>query len=75
MSLAENAYDVIMTSPLVQFFQNVNFSSSYKGLSAHQMCFIWVKESKVTEGGGIPPQVENVLNRPGEIGLSIFRIS
>ena len=30
----------------------------------------WIKESKVTEGGGIrPPLVENVLNRPGEIGL------
>ena len=27
---------------------------------------IWIKETKVTEG---PPQVENVLNRPGEIGL------
>ena len=31
---------------------------------------IWVKESKVTEGGESAPQVENVLNRPGEIGLS-----
>ena len=32
---------------------------------------IWIKGSKVTEGGGIrPPQVENVLNRPGEIGLN-----
>ena len=32
---------------------------------------IWIKESKVTEGGGNPPppQVENVLNRPGEIEL------
>ena len=31
---------------------------------------IWIKESKVTEGGGNPPpQVENVLNRPGGIGL------
>ena len=31
---------------------------------------IWVKENKVTEGGGNPPpQVENVLNHPGEIGL------
>ena len=26
-----------MTSPFVQFFENVNFSSSYKGLSAHQI--------------------------------------
>ena len=31
---------------------------------------IWVKESKVTEGGRNPfPPGENVLNRPGEIGL------
>ena len=27
---------------------------------------IWVKESKVTE----VPQFENILNRPGEIGLT-----
>ena len=36
--------------------------------------FIWIKESKVTEGGGgfrPDPQVEIVLNRPGEIGLNI----
>ena len=32
---------------------------------------IWIKENKVTEGGrNPPPQVENVLNRPGEIGLN-----
>ena len=34
---------------------------------------IWIKENKVTEGVRIPPppppQFENVLNRPGEIGL------
>ena len=30
---------------------------------------IWVKDRKVTEGGRFCPQVENVLNRPGEIGL------
>ena len=31
---------------------------------------IWIKETKVTEGGrNPPPQVENVLNRPGEIGF------
>ena len=30
---------------------------------------IWIKETKVTDGDGICPQVENVLNRPGEIGL------
>ena len=35
---------------------------------------IWIKETKVTEGGGIrpPPQVENVLNRPGEIRLILL---
>ena len=32
---------------------------------------IWSKESKVTEGAR-PPQVENVLNRPGEIGLNYW---
>ena len=32
---------------LFNFFENVNFSSSYKGLSAHQ---IWFTKSKVTEG-------------------------
>ena len=32
---------------------------------------IWGKERKVTEGAeSAPPQVENVLNRPGEIGLN-----
>ena len=31
---------------------------------------IWMKGSKVTEGGAeSAPQVENVLKRPGEIGL------
>ena len=37
---------------------------------------IWIKDSKVTEGGRNPPpsQVENVLNRPGEIGLKEIRI-
>ena len=35
---------------------------------------IWMKESKVTRGGGgldPHPQVKNVLNCPGEIGLKI----
>ena len=41
---------------------------------------IWVKESKVTEGGGgiRPLQFENILNRPGKIGLNdsmtIYRV-
>ena len=31
---------------------------------------IWIKKNKLQRGGGIPPtQVENVLNRPGKIGL------
>ena len=30
---------------------------------------IWIKESKVKEGGNPPNQVENVLNRPCETGL------
>ena len=72
LSLVENVYDVIMTSPFVQFFENVNFPSSYMGLSAHQ---IWLNlgQGKQSYGGGRippPPQVENVLNRPGEIGLT-----
>ena len=31
---------------------------------------IWIKESKVTEWGGGGGKVENVLNRPSEIGLN-----
>ena len=61
-----------MTSPFVQLFENVNFSS-YKGLSAHQIWFNLGqgKQSYGGEGGRNlpPPQVENVFNRPGEIGL------
>ena len=42
-----------------------------KGYQHTKFGLIWVKESKVTEGGGrIHPQVENVLNRQGEIGLT-----
>ena len=62
-----------MTSPFGQLFENVNFSS-YKGLSAHQIWFN-LSQGKQSYGGGRtesapPPQVENVLNRPGEIGLN-----
>ena len=36
----------------------------------HTKCgLIWVKDSKVTGGGG---GFENVLNRPGEIELKMF---
>ena len=62
-----------MTSPFLQFFENVNFSSSYKGLSAHQIWFnLGQGKAKLRRGGGgiRPPQVESVLNRPSEIGLS-----
>ena len=75
ISLAENAYDVIMTSPFVQFFENADLSSSYDGLSPHQ---IWynLDQGKQSYGGGgansAPPQVENVLNRPDEIGINTF---
>ena len=33
---------------------------------------VWIKDHKVTGGGGADsasPQVENVLSRPGEVGL------
>ena len=35
---------------------------------------IWIKETKVTEGGAesAPPQVGNVLNRPGEIKIGLI---
>ena len=55
-----------------------NFSSSYKGLSAHQIRFNF-GQGKQSYGGGQnpppPPQVENVLNCPGEIGLILFHSS
>ena len=58
---------------LVNFFENINFSSSYKGLAAHQIWFNLGqgKQSYGGQAGGIcpPPPDENVLNRPGEIGL------
>ena len=58
---------------LSNFFEKLNLSSSYEGLSPHQIWrgLIWVKESKVAKGGGrtSASQVENVLNRPDEIGL------
>ena len=57
---------------LFNFFENVNFFSSYKGLSAHQVWFNLGQGKQSYRGGGIPPpQVENVLNRPGEIGLKM----
>ena len=77
-----------MTSRSVQFFfENVNLSSSYDGLSPYQIWFN-LEQGKQSYRGGqnegafrfadealiltlshLGPQVENVLNRPGEIGL------
>ena len=52
---------------LSNVFENVNLSSSYNGLSPHQIWFN-LEKGKQSYGGGwnLPPQVENVLNRPGE---------
>ena len=61
-----------MTSLFVQYFENVNLYSFYEGLSPHQTWFNLDRGKQSYGGeGGIrpPPQVENVLNRPGEIGL------
>ena len=58
---------------LFNFFENVNFFSYYKGLSAYQIWFN-LGQGKRSYGGGTesaPPQVENVLNLPGEIGLKV----
>ena len=54
ISLPENAYDVIMTSPFVQFFENVNIFSSYKGLSAHKIWFNLGQGKQSCGGGWIP---------------------
>ena len=56
---------------LFNSFENVNSSSSYEGLSAHQIWFSFGRGKQSYGGGGFrpPPQVANVLNRPGEIGL------
>ena len=40
---------------LSNFFENLNLFSSYEGLPPHQFGLIWVKEIKVTEGGGFRP--------------------
>ena len=62
-----------MTSPFVQFFlKTLIYILLMKDYHHIKFGLIWIKESKVTEGegGGFRPhQVENVLNRPGEIGL------
>ena len=60
-----------MASPFVQFFENVNFVLLIRDYQHTKFGLIWVKNSKVTEGGGRNPQVEIVSNRPGEIGLRV----
>ena len=76
ISLTENAYDVIMTSFLSNFFENFNLSSSYKGLSPHQIWFNLNQGKQSYGGDGFRhPQVEDVLNRPGEIGLNSTKIA
>ena len=72
--LVENAYDVIMTSHFVPFFEDVNLSSSYDKLSPHQIWFNFDQGRQSYRGGrgtdSNPPQVDNVLDRPAKIGLS-----
>ena len=60
-----------MTSSFVQFFENVILFLLIRDYQHTKFGLIWVKESRVTEGGRSlpPPQVENVLNCPGEMGL------
>ena len=61
-----------MTSPFVPFFLKTPiFVLLIRNYQHTKFGLIWLKENKVTEGGRNPPppQVENVLNRPGEIGL------
>ena len=57
-----------MTSPFVQFFLKRQFI--FFLLSPHQIWFNLDQGKKVTESAA-PPLVENVLNRPGEIGLNM----
>ena len=55
---------------LFKFLENVNLSS-YDRLSPNQVWFDLDEGNQSYRGGRNPPppQVENVLNRPGEIGL------
>ena len=68
-------HDVIIRHLLFNFFGNVSLYS-YEGVPPHQVWFN-LDQGKQSYGGGggnSPPlQVENVLNRPGEIGL-VFKI-
>ena len=55
ISLTENAYYVIMMSPLVQFFENVTYLLLMTDYPDTKFGLIWSKESKVMEGSGIRP--------------------
>ena len=62
-----------MTLPLSNFLKTSIYLLLITGYLHTKFYVIWIKETEVMEGegGGIrPPQVENVLNRPGEIGLN-----
>ena len=62
---------------LFNFLKNVNFSSSYKGLSANQIWFN-LGQGKPSYERGVdsanPPQVENVLNRPGSTRWNAYNL-
>ena len=52
------------------FFENLSLSSSYEGLSPHQIWFN-LDQGKQSYVGGGGVEVENVLNRLGETGLTV----
>ena len=47
-------------------FENLNLNASQEGLSRYQISFVCMNGSKVT--------VENVLNRLGEVGLTLTKL-
>ena len=65
-------YDVILTSPFVQFFlKRQVFFFLYETISTPNLVQFRSKKAKLRRGeGDSAPQVENVLNRPGEMGLN-----
>ena len=67
-------YDVTFCST---FLKTSTFLLLIRDYQHTKFGLISVKESKVTEGGAEsapPPPVENVLNRPGEIGLNVVKL-